>query len=242
MKKLLKSVVYCSLLFTTITNAQWHSKNKIKGNGTINSEKRTTADYDEIKIAGFFDVELVSGKEGNITIQGEENLIQYIKTETEKGVLKVFTENNINISTNKKMLITIPFENINAVSLSGSGDVSTKNTIKTNQFKTKLAGSGDVTLIVDATEILADLNGSGDLVLKGNTESLITKLVGSGDIDTTELNAKNADVSVTGSGDATVYCSSNFKARVSGSGDISYKGNPKTKDTKIMGSGDITEK
>lgn len=242
MKKLLKSVLYCSLLFTTIANAQWHSKNTIKGNGKITTEKRVTADYDEIKISGFFDVELVLGKEGNITIQGEENLIQYIKIETENGILKVFTEKNKSITTNKKILITIPFENINAVSLSGSGDVNTKNTIKANQFKTKLGGSGDVTLTVDASEIEADLTGSGNLVLNGNTDNLVSKLVGSGDINASELKAKNADITVTGSGDATVYCSSNLKARISGSGDINYKGNPKTKDTKVNGSGDITQK
>jgi hypothetical protein len=242
MKKLLKSVLYCSLLFTTIANAQWYSKNSIKGNGKIITEKRVTADYDEIKIAGFFDVELVSGKEGNISIQGEENLLQYIKTETENGVLKVFTEKKSNISTNKKILITIPFENINAVSLSGSGNLSTKTTIKTNKFKTNLAGSGDITLTVVAIEIEADLSGSGTLILKGNTDSLMTKLVGSGDVNTADLKSKNADVSVTGSGDVTLNCSNNLKARVSGSGDIYYTGNPKTKDANVNGSGDITQK
>jgi hypothetical protein len=39
-----------------------------------------------------------------------------------------------------------------------------------------------------------------------------------------------------------VFCTENLKARVAGSGDINYKGNPKTKDTKTAGSGDISGK
>jgi len=242
MKKLLKSVLYCSLLFTTIANAQWYSKNRIKGNGKTTTEKRTTASYDEIKIAGFFDVELISGKEGNISIQGEENLLKYIKTETENGVLKVYTEKNASISTSKKLLITIPFETINAVSLSGSGDLMTKTTIKSTKFKTKLAGSGDVSLDIEATDVEANLSGSGDLKIKGSTENLVAKLAGSGDINTSALQSKNVDVTVAGSGDVSVNCTNSLKARVSGSGDIYYSGNPKTKDTKVNGSGDITQR
>ena len=37
-----------------------------------------------------------------------------------------------------------------------------------------------------------------------------------------------------------MVCNGKLKARVSGSGDISYSGNPTNKDTKVSGSGDIS--
>jgi hypothetical protein len=37
-------------------------------------------------------------------------------------------------------------------------------------------------------------------------------------------------------GDTTIYCSDSLYARVSGSGDIDYKGNPTKKDVKVSGS------
>ena len=76
---------------------QMHNGQRIKGNGKVITEKRTTAGYDEINVSGFFDVVLVSGNEGAITIQGEENLLPYIKVEVEGNVLKIYTEKNVNI-------------------------------------------------------------------------------------------------------------------------------------------------
>jgi len=46
---------------------------------------------------------------------------------------------------------------------------------------------------------------------------------------------------VAGSGDIRIYCNGVLKARVAGSGDIKYKGNPSKEDTKVAGSGDITK-
>jgi hypothetical protein len=243
MKNSIKLVVFCTLFLTTIAQAQWSSRDKVKGNGTIITQKRTTASYDEIKVSGFFDVDLVAGNEGNITIKGEENLLPYIKVEVEGNVLKIYTEKdkNLHASQGKNITITVPFETINMVSLSGSGDVKTKNTIKASSFLAKLSGSGDLILDVDTTEFEANLSGSGDVVLTGNTKGFISKLSGSGDIDASGLDAKNVDIAISGSGDSKVSCSENLKARVSGSGDIEYKGNPKSKDTKVNGSGGISK-
>ena len=242
MKNSIKLFVSCSLLLTTMTYAQWSSNQKIKGNGKVITEKRTTASYDGIAITGFFDVELVSGKEGNITIKGEENLLPYIKVEVVDQVLKISTEKNTYISTSKRsqIIIIVPFESINQVSLTGSGDVITKNNIKTKSFSAKLIGSGDMNLDVETNDFDVNLSGSGDLILTGKTENFNSDLNGSGDIDAGELKAKNVKVSVSGSGNSKIFCSESLYARVSGSGDIEYIGDPKKKDTKVNGSGAIS--
>jgi hypothetical protein len=241
MKKTIQLVVLGTLLFATTSNAQWSSKNKIKGNGKIITENRTTAGYDEINISGFFDVVLVSGKEGAITIQGEENLLPYVKVEVEGNILKIHTEKNVNISSNKGIVLTVPFEQISFVSLSGSGDLKSKSTIVGSSFKAKLSGSGDLTLDVKTTNFEANLSGSGDVVLTGNSDSFTSKISGSGDVDAVNLVTKNSNLTVSGSGDMKVNCNESLYARVSGSGNIAYKGNPKTKDTKVNGSGEISK-
>ena len=88
MKKSILLIVLVALSVTTAAHAQW---SKIKGNGKIVTEKRTTSEYDEINVAGFFDVELVSGKEGAIIINAEENLLPYIKIEVKDNILKIYT-------------------------------------------------------------------------------------------------------------------------------------------------------
>jgi hypothetical protein len=238
MKKSVLLVVFSVLFFTTIANAQW---SKIKGNGKVVTEKRTTVGYDEINVSGFFDVVLVSGKEGAISIQGEENLLPYIKVEVEGNMLKIYTEKNVNISPNKDIVLTIPFEQISFVSLSGSGDLKSKNTIVSSKFAAKLSGSGDLNLDVKTTEFEVQISGSGDVVLTGASDSFTSKISGSGDVDAINLITKNANLTISGSGDMKVNCTKSLIARVSGSGNIEYKGDPETKDTKVSGSGEITK-
>ncbi|AOW10194.1 head GIN domain-containing protein [Flavobacterium gilvum] len=230
-------LIFLSVLFLSVTGI---AQTKIKGNGKVITEKRTTAGYDEISVSGFYDVVLVSGTEGAITIEGEENILPHVKIEVSGNVLKIYND-KVSFDTKKDVTVTVPIEQINALSLSGSGDITTKTSIVSPVFKAKLSGSGDLTLDVKNTDFEINLSGSGDIVLKGSSDNFTSKVSGSGDIDAVNLLTKKANVTVSGSGDMKLNCSESLYARVSGSGDIEYKGNPQQKDTKVSGSGDITK-
>ncbi|KQB42246.1 head GIN domain-containing protein [Flavobacterium aquidurense] len=241
MKKSIKTFILSALLISFISNAQ--SPDKIKGNGNVVSETRTTSDYDVIKVSGSFDVDLVAGKEGKIIVKGEENLVAAVKVEVENNILKIYVEKGSNIrpSIGKKIEITVPFQKISEVNLSGSGNIMSKDAIKTDKFSAKLAGSGNFNLDVDSNTLELNLSGSGNIRLKGTSDSLTTKLAGSGNIDTTNLKAKNADVNVSGSGNSRINCIERLTARIAGSGDIKYTGNPEKRDVKVSGSGSISK-
>lgn len=57
-------------------------------------------------------MDLVSGKEGKITIKGEENLLSAIKVEVEDNSLKIYVERGTQIRTSSgnKIQVTVPFE------------------------------------------------------------------------------------------------------------------------------------
>ncbi|TSE04994.1 MULTISPECIES: head GIN domain-containing protein [Aquimarina] len=235
-------IALCSI--TTVQAQWWGNGKKIKGDGNMTTKERTTSDYDQIKVKGSLDVSLVSGTEGKISIEGESNLIDYIETKVEGDALRIYVQKGYYLkpSIGKKLLITVPFKDLTQVTLSGSGDVYSSDTIKAAEFKTAVSGSGDIKLIVDTDKTYAQVSGSGDLVLKGKTDSFNCSVAGSGDLEAYELNAKNANAAVSGSGDIQLTATSFLKARVSGSGDIAYKGNPEKEDKKVSGSGDITKR
>ncbi len=238
MKKL--AIIIILLAFTANVNAQWYGK-KIKGNGNVVTKTRNVSEYDQIAVAGSFDVKLLAGKEGKLTIKGEENLLEYLITEVKDGKLKIKWEKGVNINTTKELLVTVPFEDIEAVSLAGSGDVFSEDTIKTDNLKVALAGSGDMKLNIKASSISSALSGSGDIKLMGSSDNLKCAIAGSGDIDGYELSSNNVEVSIAGSGDIKVNAKENLKARISGSGDVYYKGNPR-QDVKVSGSGSVSSR
>lgn len=231
-----------AILCVSTINAQWWGGKKIKGNGNMTTETRNTGDYEGIKCAGSMDYILVAGTEGKITLEGESNLLEHIVTEIKGGNLIVKVEKGINLkpSWNKTIKVTIPFKDINNISLAGSGDLWSEDTIKANNLDISLAGSGDIVLNVEASSLEGSIAGSGDMTLKGNTNDLNVRVAGSGDINAFGLQANNTVASIAGSGDIEVVSNKSLKARVSGSGDIQYKGNPNKEDTKVSGSGSIS--
>jgi hypothetical protein len=230
------------LALTVSCSAQWGKK--VKGNGNTVTIDRSTSDYEAIAVSGWFDVDLVEGEEGKLTIEGESNLLEYIVTEVKNGKLVLKTEKGVNLKPsnwNSGIRITVPVESVNSISLSGSGDIVGKKTIKTDQLSTAMSGSGDITLDVEASSVDASMSGSGDITFSGRTSDFEATISGSGDIKAFELEADNVNATVSGSADIKVTANKMLKARVSGSGDITYKGNPEKLDTKTSGSGDISK-
>ncbi|WP_418514067.1 head GIN domain-containing protein [Corallibacter sp.] len=232
------------LLFTFLLCITSMFSQRVKGNGKMTTVTRTTASYDGVYCGGFMDFELVKGKEGSIIIEGEENLIDYIITEVKDNKLIVKTKKNVNLKTsiNKSIKITIPFEEINLVSLTGSGDLWTKDVLDVSDLKVSLTGSGDINLTSKNKTLESHLTGSGDIIFKGSTKNLKVMISGSGDVNASKLISDNTVVAISGSGDVSVVSNESLKAHVSGSGDIEYSGNPKKEETKVAGSGSISKR
>jgi len=234
-------MVGLALCMMATVNAQWGKR--VKGNGNMTTQERATGDYDGVAVGGFFDVDIVSGTEGKVTVRAEENLQEYIITEVKNGTLHIKIENGVNLKPSDwkdGIHVTVPVEAIESLSLAGSGDVNSEITLRATKFSANVSGSGDLKFRVDADEVDASIAGSGDMKISGNAGMFEVHIAGSGDIDAYDLDARSVDASISGSADLHVTASEFLKARVSGSGDIRYRGNPKI-DSKVSGSGEISK-
>jgi len=241
MMKILLNLVFTIALFI-ISCSEVHAQlinKKVVGNGNVVSKVITTGDYDSILTVGSMDVHLEKGTEGKITVTTDDNLQEYIIVEVKYNNLVLRTKKKTTLKTKKGIHIVVPFKDISQLSLIGSGDVDTKDTIKSNEFEVSLTGSGDLNLDINVGELDAKITGSGDMQLSGDVKDFELKISGSGDFNGSSLHSENTQVYVSGSGDATVTAKDHLKARVNGSGNIDYSGNPKSKDTKVSGSGTI---
>ena len=216
----------------------WKTK-RVVGNGNLTTETITTSDYDQLKSVGFMDVELVRGTEGKIVVETDENIHELVKINVKNNTL-ILDTNNVNLKTKKGIHIKVPFEELSSITLVGSGDIYSTHPLETSKFETTLIGSGDIDLKVNSSEINANITGSGDMALTGSTDILHVNIKGSGDFKGEDLQSNRTNVSCMGSGDAVVVAENNLIAKVHGSGDIKYKGEPNQKEIRVFGSGDIT--
>ncbi len=209
-----------------------------------NVEKRTVGDYEKVSVSGWFDVELVNGNEGEITLRGKESVLEYIDTEVVNGRLKIEWAKRYNFNpftSLSKVHITVPVTDINSVSLSGSGSIKGKTSLKAEDFSTYLSGSGKIDLDINSKTLRTGVSGSGDLVLRGQTNDHDTEVTGSGDIEAYELESDFVNVNISGSADVNVKVNKGIRARISGSGDVNYIGSPDKIDSKVSGSGSVSK-
>lgn len=237
-----KSILLISICFLSLScvNAQWGEK--VRGNGDMVSENRNTESYNKVSLVGSLDVQLVSGTEGTIKVDAESNLQEYIITEVKNGVLKISVEDGINLSPKEEILITVPIESVDGLSVTGSGDIWTRDIIKSNSMEVQITGSGDMKLELEVKDLEGKITGSGDVQLKGRSQNFQCTVTGSGDFNAFDLEADHVEARVSGSGDIMVYASKSLKANVSGSGDIVYEGNPTKQDFNTNGSGSVSSR
>ena len=103
-----------------------------------------------------------------------------------------------------------------------------------------LEGSADLTLKdYDQDTLAVDISGSGEVTATGRTGALELDISGSGDADLSGLAAKDANVAIAGSGDATVAPTDRADISISGSGDVDLTTRPATVNQNVSGSGEV---
>ena len=240
MKKIF-TIILALIITSTSLNAQFFNK-KIKGNGNIITTDRSVSDFDKIGVAGSFDVILKKGNEGAISIQADENLMEYIITEVKDGSLKIKPKKGHQLKSTKTIQITVGFNNLEEVSLAGSGDVTSTDAINAADLKLSLAGSGDINLKVSTKNLNSNIAGSGNINLNGSTDEFSCNIAGSGNLNGYDLTATIANAKIAGSGNVKVNAVNEIHAKIAGSGNVYYTGNPDVEKSNSAGSGSLKKK
>lgn len=105
----------------------------------------------------------------------------------------------------------------------------------------EVRGSGDLDIRrYEQPALTLDVSGSGDVDAQGKVQSLTLDSSGSGHADLANLKARDAVVTVSGSGGGALFATDKARIDISGSGDVELQTEPKSTTTAITGSGQVT--
>lgn len=158
--------------------------------------------------------------------------------ESENTITGVGIEIGINGSGNVELDLDV--SNVE-VGINGSGDVELSGV--TGDFSLKVNGSGsfegdNMRLNLCAVSVM----GSGDVEIDGSAATVKINQSASGDINFYGLSAQDVTATANGSGDIVVSVTGNLSVKLRGSGDLTYKGEPKSLDVNTSGSGEVYHK
>lgn len=224
---------------------------------------------------------LKQGSPQKVELEGDKDVIEEVETEVSGGRLRIGREGkwfDWGGSDNKiTVYITVP--DIEALSVSGSGDIIGQSRIRANDLNLNVSGSGSLTIDAEANgDVEANVSGSGDVDLKGHFESFESdvsgsgrvvlsatidaaadfgisgsgkieargsadfvkaSISGSGKVLAADLETNRCDIRISGSGDVEINVKNELDANISGSGTVSYRGNPKKVNSHASGSGKV---
>lgn len=181
-------------------------------------QTRPLAAFSEVSVKGPVNMVVEVGKAQSVHISGDDKYLARVDTRVVEGKLLItFAKNTNNISSDARVLISVP--SLRAFHVEGAGSAELNNI------------SGDL--------IDIGFQGAGRLVAKGKVKHMKLYAQGVGDVDTRALLAQRADVSFEGIGAVKVYASERLDSTVQGMGSLDYYGNPKTINKSVEGIGSV---
>jgi hypothetical protein len=192
---------------------------QVRGSGHVVTETRGVAPFDGIRASGAVIVHVVeSGFEG-VRIVAEDNLIPYLETRVEGGMLIIGFESGVSVSPKRDVLVEVDAYELVEVRASGAVQVEAELGWK--------------------AEMWVGLSGASSLVIYGGAERLTLDLSGASRYEGLEFETERADIGASGASWAFVWAQDRLDAVASGASHIRFRGRPQVR-ANVSGASSVT--
>jgi hypothetical protein len=210
-------IVVAALLLTacqTTTSVQ-----TIKGSGSIVLQERNVTGFTGVQVNISGDLTLIRGDGEALTIEGDDNLMQYIRTDVQNSKLVIDTPNNTSISPSRPFKLTVTYSSLRSIDIWGKSTVTADG--------------------LDLPALDITFTGSGSARLTGKADTQTISISGSSIVNNFDLTSRTVNVDIKGMGTVEVTATESLNITVAGNGNIRYAGNP-TITRNVAGSATIT--
>jgi hypothetical protein len=231
------------LILAGFTGCQKAGTNCLTSAGSVIKENRVISDFDSINVGDYVNLFLTQDSVNRVMVESGENIIDGITTEINDHLLVIRNINTCNWlrSYNVPVNVYISVKNLRKVFYEASGNISSTNTINSENFTVLVSGGcGTIDLDMNVNEGYFRLEqGTVDFKLHGHC-SISTIYAGDfGFFDCKDLSTGYSFVTNSGSNDCYVKVLQYLEANINSIGNIYYTGTPDTIITNINGSGQV---
>jgi phage shock protein PspC (stress-responsive transcriptional regulator) len=233
--------------YNNLNNWSWHSGQvSIVGNGILSEKEYVISDpFDYVELNGDFVANLQieqsqSDSLPSITVSADENLIDMIKYRVESNNLYIYTQYTYHLKSDNNMIIKVKTPNLKGVKTEIFGNILINKPFVSEEFEVRLSGAGKFQAdSLDVKKLKASSEGIGSIVLSGKAKNATFSLEGAGGIYALDLLSDSVFANVDGIGSIKCNPTEYLKGDVNGIGQITYKEEPKNRNTGSVGIGKI---
>ncbi len=176
-----------------------------RGSGTMASVTKDVSGFNEVALNGVGNLTIRQTGSESLTIKAEDNVLPEISTEVEGNRLTIETEYDMPAPT-QPINYELTVRDLSALELPVAANVDASD------------------ISTDSLDVI--ISGAGNMKIAGQADSQDIEISGAGDYQAEDLESEEAELDISGSGEAVVRVSDHLHVEVSGSASVEYIGNP----------------
>jgi hypothetical protein len=188
-----------------------------EGSGVLATRSRNVPSFNRLDLAGANRLTVRVGERTSVVVRGDDNLLGHVTTRVRDDTLAIGSVGDIRTKAPMSVVVGVP--SLDSLTLSGSGIIVAEN-VSGRRLAIALPGTGVVHVSGTVTRLRVTLDGAGDAQLRA-------------------LTAREAHASIAGSGRIALHVTRSLVGSVSGSGAITYRGDPERVTSNVTGSGAV---
>ena len=205
-------------------------------------QTRHITGFHGISVSSGIDLYLTQKAVEEVAVEAESEDLDKIITEVEGGVLKIYIKEKswFNMKWDSRpRKVYVSFKTLDKLDASAGSDVVSEGRLKLDKLNLDASSGSDVKLELEVNDLSVGSSSGSDISLKGTANTIQANASSGSDINASELQAKNCNASVSSGSDISVNVTEKLDASASSGGDISYSGNPNSKDINESSGGDV---
>lgn len=226
MKQIISLVAFCAIGFGVF--AQY-------------SETRIIKDFDELRVMGPFDVELIEDQNNHqVLIESEEIDLHKIITEIDGNELNI--RSAAAFTSKKKIKITVHYDVLREVSSSAGAIVFSNRIIYGDKIELKANSGGRMEFQLDMEKVELRATQGAKVYLEGKSKSTEVYCTTGASVEAANLKSKEVYIESSTGGIAEIHAEDKLDAHATTKGEILYAGSPSTLIDEVKLKGSIKKK
>ncbi len=206
---------------------------------------RSVGSFTAIEVSGAVDVYISQSDNETLAVSAKEIADRdRIKTVVEKGVLKIWYDNQEKkwSKGDKKLTIYVAVKKLVSIKSTGASDVYVKGKLTGDLLQLEFSGASDFKGDVSYKKLKVQLTGASDAYFKGDTQLLEINAEGASDFKGYELQTEKCIVSASGASSVKITINSELNISASGASSVYYKGKGVLKNISSSGASSVEKK
>ncbi len=238
----MKSILLFLSFILFLASHSYASRETLKGSGNIKTEKRTVDSFNSISVSRAIKVFVTQGPQSQLTLEADDNILPYIKTEVSNNRLKIYLPENVDVKSHADMKVSLTVPQLVALKSTTSSTIESTSNWDISTIELSSTTAGEIKIDLKAQLITAKATTAAKIELKGETQNLNVSLTTSAELDAADLQASKAHFSLTTGSEAEIEVTEELSYTLTTGAELSYKGSPHITKASVTTGGRATNK